>query len=170
MPSLPASSSATIRTRIHETTGLTASVGIGPNRLIAKLSSEACKPDGLKVVRADEVLDFLAPLPLRNLRGMGPQTLKKIAALNIRTIGELRAVPQPILETQLGKSAAAGFLRQAQGIASSEITTARQRKSISKETTFSQDVTDTTRLHDVLRELAAIDKLTDKYGANRCSG
>ncbi len=146
---------ATIRARIKETTGLTASVGIGPNRLIAKLGSEACKPDGLKVVRADEVLDFLAPLPIRNLRGMGQQTLRKIAALNIRTIGELRAVPLPVLEMHVGKSAAADFLRQAQGIASSEIVTARQRKSISKETTFSQDVTDPTRLHDVLRELAA---------------
>ena len=143
-----------LRARIWEATGLTASVGIGPNRLIAKLASEACKPDGLKVVRAHEVLDFLAPLPIRNLRGMGPQTLRKIAALNIRTIGELRTVPLPVLEAQLANTAAAGFLRQAQGIASSKISTARQRKSISKERTFSQDVTDTARLQDTLRELA----------------
>lgn len=144
-----------IRTRIAVASGLTASVGIGPNRLIAKLASEACKPDGLKVVRAHEVLDFLAPLPLSNLRGMGKQTLRKIAALNIRTVGELRSVAPDTLETLLGKAAAASFRRQALGIASSKIVTTRQRKSISKETTFSQYISDPTRLHDVLRDLAA---------------
>lgn len=146
---------ATIRERIEEATGLTASVGIGPNRLIAKLGSEACKPDGLKVVRPDEVLDFLAPMPIRNLRGMGKQTLKKIAALNISTISEFRDVPWATLEAHLGKRATESFLKQAQGQASSNIVTERQRKSISKETTFSEDVTDTEELHDVLRDLAS---------------
>ena len=150
----PAEIGARIRSAICEQTGLTASVGIGPNRLIAKLGSEDCKPDGLKVVAESEVLDFLAPMPVSNLRGMGKQTLKKISGLKIQTIAELRAVPQATLEELVGAKAAAGFLRQAQGIGSTEIVTARQRKSISKETTFSQDVTDPERLHDVLRNLA----------------
>ena len=60
----PADIGEQIRSRIFEATGLTASVGIGPNRLVAKLGSEACKPDGLKVVTEDEVLDFLAPMPI----------------------------------------------------------------------------------------------------------
>ena len=145
----------TLRARIAEATGLTASVGIGPNRLIAKLASEACKPDGLKVVNADDVLEFLAPLPIGNLRGMGKQTLRKIADLNITTIAELRSVSPATLEAHIGKTAAASFRRQAFGIASSKIVAARQRKSISKETTFSQDETDSIRLHDVLRNLAA---------------
>ncbi|MGI9308592.1 MAG: DNA polymerase IV [Gammaproteobacteria bacterium] len=145
----------TIRAGIVEATGLTASIGIGPNRLIAKLGSEACKPDGLKVVPQNEVLDFLAPMPISNLRGMGTQTLKKISGLNIKTVRELRDTPLATLEASLGQRAAAGFLRQAQGKASSEIVTERQRKSISKETTFGKDVTDTARLRDVLRDLAA---------------
>jgi DNA polymerase-4 len=143
-----------IRLAIQKETGLTASVGIGPNRLVAKLGSEACKPDGLKIVQPGEVLDFLGPMPVSNLRGMGKKTLGRIARLNISTVEELREVPLAQLEAILGSKAAAGFMRQARGIASSEIVTARQRKSISKETTFSRDETDTARLHDVLRDLA----------------
>jgi DNA polymerase-4 len=144
-----------IRERIFVATGLTASVGIGPNRLIAKLGSEACKPDGLKVVPSAAVLDFLTPMPISNLRGMGKQSLKKITGLKISTIGELRNTPLAMLEKCLGASAAESFQRQANGIASHHITTERQRKSISKETTFSTDITDTDKLHDVLRNLAA---------------
>jgi DNA polymerase-4 len=144
-----------IRKRIVEATELTASVGIGPNRLIAKLASEACKPDGLKVVAEDAVLDFLAPMPISNLRGLGRQTLKKIAALNIETIADLREFPLERLEACVGRKAAVNFKRQAHGISSVAVVTDRQRKSISKETTFGTDVTDSARLHDTLRDLAA---------------
>lgn len=144
----------TIRTRIVETSGLTVSVGVGPNRLIAKLASQACKPDGLKVVRTDQVLSFLAALPIDNLRGMGKQTLRKVAALKIHTIGELRSVPLATLEAHVGSAAAASFRRQALGLGSSKIVTTRQRKSISKETTFGQDVSDAAQLQDALRTLA----------------
>ncbi|MDH3978742.1 MAG: DNA polymerase IV, partial [Gammaproteobacteria bacterium] len=72
----PAAIGTAIRKRIYQATQLTASVGIGPNRLIAKLGSEANKPDGLTIVKPDEVLDFLAPMPIGNLRGLGKQTQK----------------------------------------------------------------------------------------------
>lgn len=150
----PATVGDEIRARIHDVTGLTASVGIGPNRLIAKLGSEACKPNGLKVVAPDEVLDFLAPMPVSNLRGLGKRTQPIIDKLGIRTIGDLRGTPLSKLEEHLGVSAAASFHRQARGIASSEVVPHRQRKSISKETTFGQDVTEPRRLQDTLRELA----------------
>ena len=145
----------TLRRRIHEETGLTASVGIGPNRLIAKLGSEACKPDGLKLITPDQVDGFLAPMPVANLRGLGKRTLSKIERLNIRTVADLRDTPLDTLKQHLGDKAAESFHRQARGIASAEVVTDRQRKSISKETTFSQDVTDPDRLRDVLRELSA---------------
>ena len=144
-----------IRQRIRDETGLTASVGIGPNRLIAKLGSEACKPDGLKVIPPEEVLDFLAPMPVANLRGLGQQTQKLLTRLGIHTVAELRATPLANLEEHLGHKLAASFHRQAHGIASDEVITNRQRKSISKETTFGSDVRDRNVLHDVLRELAA---------------
>jgi len=144
-----------IKQRIHSGTGLTASVGIGPNRLIAKLGSEYRKPDGLTVVSPEQVLDFLAPMPVSNLRGLGRQTRKIFRRLGIGTVKQLRATPLPRLEEHLGKKAAANFHRQALGIASNQILPGQRRKSISKETTFAADIRDNTLLHDTLRELAA---------------
>jgi DNA polymerase-4 len=144
-----------IKQRIHEQTGLTASVGIGPNRLIAKLGSEYRKPDGLTVVHPNQVADFLAPMPVANLRGLGRQTQKIFDRLGIRTVQQLRGYPLAVLDRHLGVKAAAAFYRQAQGIASDQVVPDRQRKSISKETTFETDVTDHPVLRDALRRLAA---------------
>ena len=144
-----------IKRRIFEGTGLRASVGLGPNRLIAKLASEHGKPDGLMVAHPDEVLDFLAPMPVANLRGVGRQTQKIFSRLGIETVSQLRAIPLQYLEEQLGKKAAASFRDQAFGIASAEVVPGRGRKSISKETTFEEDVRNQDILHDVLRGLAA---------------
>ena len=144
-----------IKQRIFAGTGLTASVGIGPNRLIAKLGSEYHKPDGLTVVAPGQVLDFLAPMPVSNLRGLGRQTQKIFSRLGIRTVEQLRATPLPRLEQHLGSKAAASFHRQASGIASDQVVPGQGRKSISKETTFETDIRDHTVLHDTLRKLAA---------------
>jgi len=144
-----------IKHRILEGTGLTVSVGIGPNRLIAKLGSEHRKPDGLTVIYPDEVLDFLAPMPVASLRGLGRQTQKIFSRLGIKTVAQLRSVPIRYLEEQLGNKAAANFHEQALGIASAEVVPGRGRKSISKETTFEEDVLDQDILHAVLRGLAA---------------
>ena len=130
-------------------------MGIGPNRLIAKLGSEHRKPDGLTVVSPEEVLDFLAPLPVASLRGLGRQTQKVFARLGIKTVAQLRAVPLRYLEEQLGTKAATSFRNQAFGIASDEVVPGRSRKSISKETTFEEDIQEQDILHDVLRGLAA---------------
>ena len=144
-----------IKRRILEATGLTVSVGIGPNRLIAKLGSEHRKPDGLMVVYPDQVLDFLAPMPVANLRGLGRQTQKIFSRLGIRTVAQLRAFPLRTLEQHLGTKAAASFQQQALGIASSDVVPGRERKSISKETTFEEDVRQQDTLHDALHNLAA---------------
>jgi DNA polymerase-4 len=144
-----------IKQRILAETGLTASVGIGPNRLIAKLGSEHRKPDGLTVVAPEQVLDFLAPMPVSNLRGLGKQTRKIFNRLGIGTVAQLRTFPLPLLEQHLGKKAAASFHRQALGIAPDRILPGQRRKSISKEKTFATDIRDHTVLHDVLRGLAA---------------
>jgi DNA polymerase-4 len=144
-----------IRQRIHAGTGLTASVGIGPNRLLAKLGSEHDKPDGLTVIHPEQVLDFLAPMPVSNLRGLGKQTLKIFNRLGIGTVAQLRAIPLERLEQHLGARAAASFHRQAFGIASDLVFPDQHRKSISKETTFEADIRDKALLHDTLRRLAA---------------
>jgi DNA polymerase-4 len=144
-----------IKQRVFAQTGLTVSVGLGPNRLIAKLGSEYRKPDGLTVVTADQVLDFLAPMPVANLRGLGRQTQKSFDRLRIRTVAQLQAVPLQTLAQHLGQNAAASFHRQALGIASDEVVPDRQRKSISKETTFETDIRDNAILRDALRDLAS---------------
>jgi DNA polymerase-4 len=144
-----------IKQRVFAQTGLTVSVGLGPNRLIAKLGSEYRKPDGLTVVTPDQVLDFLAPMPVANLRGLGRQTQKIFDRLGISTVAQLRAVPLQTLAEHLGQKAAASFHRQALGLASDDVVPERQRKSISKETTFEADIRDETILRDALRGLAS---------------
>ncbi|MGD8631197.1 MAG: DNA polymerase IV [Gammaproteobacteria bacterium] len=144
-----------IRQRIRSETGLTASVGIGPNRLIAKLGSEYRKPDGLTVIAPEQVLDFLAPMPVSNLRGLGQQTRKIFKRLGISSVAQLRATPLPVLAQHLGARAAASFHRQAFGIASDQVLPGQRRKRISKETTFATDIRDTSLLHETLRRLAS---------------
>lgn len=151
----PQSIGREIKQRILDGTGLTASVGIGPNRLIAKLGSEYRKPDGLTVITPEQVLDFLAPMPVSNLRGLGQQTRKIFRRLGISTVAQLRAIPLQELEQHLGTGAAASFHRQAFGIASDQILPEQRRKSISKETTFETDIRDNALLHDTLRTLAS---------------
>ncbi|MEZ5541770.1 MAG: DNA polymerase IV [Pseudomonadota bacterium] len=145
----------TIKQRVHAATGLTASVGIGPNRLVAKLGSEYRKPDGLTVVRPEQVADFLGPMPVGNLRGLGPKASRALARLGIRHVAQLRATPLSVLEQHLGRHAAAHFQRQAFGIASDTVEPDRARKQISKETTFARDTNDPAVLRDTLRCLAA---------------
>jgi DNA polymerase-4 len=144
-----------IKQRVLAQTGLTVSVGLGPNRLIAKLGSEYRKPDGLTVVAPDQVLDFLGPMPVANLRGLGRQTQKIFDRLRIRTVAQLRAIPLQSLAEHLGEKAAASFHRQALGLASDDVVPERQRKSISKETTFEADIRDEAILRDTLRGLAS---------------
>lgn len=151
----PATIGQRIRNLILEATELNASVGIGPNRLIAKLGSEACKPNGLLVVESNDVDAFLAPMPVSNLRGLGKRTLPIVEQLGIRTIGDLKNTPIKILQDRLGERTAEKFHAQAHGRAAAHVTAERRRKSISKETTFGTDVTDHDLLHDRLRELAA---------------
>jgi DNA polymerase-4 len=143
-----------IRASIVAATGLTASVGIGPNRLIAKLASDYDKPDGLTIVTPEQVAGFLAPLPIKVLRGAGKETQKVFAELGISTIEQLRTFNTRALREHLGAHSSENFLRQANGIASAVVSTKRQRKSISKERTFAQDVTARVHLRETLYELS----------------
>lgn len=144
-----------IRNRVREATGLTVSVGIGPNRLIAKLASQHSKPDGLCVVAPDRVAAFLDPMPVGNLRGLGRQTRRLFDRLGIATVAQLKAMPRQYLVQHLGAQLADKFRAQAHGIASSEVTASRQRKQVSAETTFASDVDDVAQLRGTLHTLAA---------------
>ena len=136
---------------IREAVGLTASVGLGPNRLIAKLASDFRKPDGLTVVPPEQVCAFLDPMPLSVLRGVGVKTRPRLERLGLQTVGDVRRLPLDVLRRHLGARAGTQVHLQARGIADDHVYPATERKSISKETTFAEDVSDPEVLRDTLR-------------------
>jgi len=136
---------------ILDAVALTASVGIGPNRLIAKLASDCRKPDGLTVVMPERVREFLDPMPLTVLRGVGVKTAPRLQRMNLKTVGDVRRLSLEELRRHLGARAGTQVHLQACGIASDQVYPASERKSISKETTFAEDIVDPAVLRDTLR-------------------
>ncbi|WPL17537.1 DNA polymerase IV [Thiorhodovibrio winogradskyi] len=159
---------ARIKTGIRQAVGLTASIGIGPNRLIAKLASDCHKPDGLTVVLEEQVADFLAPMPFSVLRGLGVKTAPRLARLGVKTLGDVRELSLETLRRQCGARAGTQFYYQARGIADDRLYPDRERLSISKETTFPKDVTDPRVLEETLhwaaREVAWTARQTGHLG------
>ena len=145
----------TTKQRIFEAVRLTASVGIGPNRLIAKLASDYRKPDGITIVEPHQVLDFLGPMPIRNLRGIGDKTAERIERLGFHTVADLRRCPHESLTAHFGPKGADLLYNQSRGVGSDVVGDDGQRKSISRETTFSEEIRDQKVLHNVLLDLAA---------------
>ena len=140
---------------ILERTGLTASVGIGPNRFVAKIASDHQKPDGLTVVEPEQVLEFLGPLPIRVLRGVGKVAQGHFARMSVKTVADLRDWALPDLIRRLGEASARSVYRQARGEGSDRVGHAEGRKSISKETTFLEDIDDPERIRATMLWQAA---------------
>ncbi|HVS65876.1 MAG TPA: DNA polymerase IV [Thermoanaerobaculia bacterium] len=129
-----------VRARIRDERRLTVSVGVGPNRLIAKIASDRNKPDGLTVVPPARVLDFLAPLEVRNLQGVGPATERVLNdELGVRTVRELRSISEATLARRFGRFGETLF-RYALGIDDRPVLTETERKSLSSERTYDQDL------------------------------
>lgn len=142
-----------LKQRIREVTDLTASAGVGPNKLVAKLASDLDKPDGLVVVAPDQVESFLAPLPARKLWGVGPVTGRKLAELGIETVHDLRGASTESLFAALGKQGP--FLqRLAWGEDDREVTPSRPAKSRGAEITLTADVRDLAQLERHLDDQA----------------
>jgi DNA polymerase-4 len=135
---------------IHEAVELTASVGIGPNRLIAKLASDYQKPDGLTVVLPDQLEAFLGPQPLTVLRGLGTKSAPILQRLGLQSVADVRRLSLLELRRHLGDLAGTKIYEQSRGIASDRIQLDAERKSISKETTFNEDITDPEILRETL--------------------
>jgi DNA polymerase-4 len=144
-----------IKADIRATVGLTASVGIGPNRLVAKIASDFAKPDGLTLVQPERVLDFLGAQPMEVLRGLGAKTLPKLRRQGIASVADLRRLSLERLQALVGPRAALSLYRQARGIASDRVGEGTARQSLSKETTFATDLSDPHRLRETLASLAA---------------
>ena len=142
-----------IRTAVQEELGITASVGIGPNKLIAKLASTRAKPDGLLLVPAGGVLGFLHPLPVDALWGIGGKTAEVLRRLGIRTVGELAGTPSSILERVLGEGHSASLAALASGMDTRHVVPFEAPKSVSHEETYSRDLD---QPDEILREILAL--------------
>lgn len=129
----------TIREQIRQELNLTASAGVAPNKFLAKLASDWCKPDGLFVIQPGDVDGFLQPLPVRRLPGVGKVTGEKLAKLGIQTVMDLRSFDVPVLQQHFG-SYGVRLHGLARGIDDSEVVPDRPAQSISVEDTFERDV------------------------------
>ena len=143
-----------IKREILKKTNLTCSIGVGPNKLVAKVASDFQKPDGLSVVREEQVEAFLAPMPVRRLLWIGKKTEAKLNGMGIKTIGELAGYDPAVLNDLFGVLGVQMHL-MARGVDNTLVEERMGVKSISHETTFEQDTDDDTVV------LSALDALSD---------
>jgi DNA polymerase IV len=143
-----------IKKQVREATGLCASVGVGPNKFIAKIASDLRKPDGLVVVERNEVEAFLQDLPISRLWGVGPKTEERLHEIGLRTIGNLRDMPRQKLVRALG-SLGEHLHELSFGRDERPVAPKWEAKSVSAETTFDEDTADRVYLVKTIRELAA---------------
>lgn len=129
-----------IKQAVFNATGLTCSIGITPNKLLAKICSDLDKPDGITILGEEEVVSRIWPLPARKINGIGPKASERLARLGINTIGELAAVPVDFLVEKFGERTGAWLHRAAHGIDERPVVTESEPKSISRESTFERDL------------------------------
>ncbi|MGH2657787.1 MAG: DNA polymerase IV, partial [Actinomycetota bacterium] len=146
----PAEIAGAVRGRVREELSLTCSVGVAPNKFLAKMASAAAKPDGVVVVVAHGVVGFLHPLPVRALWGVGERTHEVLERLGVRTVGELATVPGRVLERTLGEAHARHLAALASGRDERTVVPYEPPKQVSHEETFDRDID---AEDDVMREL-----------------
>jgi len=142
-----------LRRRVRDEVGITVSAGVAPNKFLAKIASDWQKPDGLFVIRPDEVDRFVLTLPVEKLHGVGQVTAAKLHAMEIRTCGDLREVPVDVLVDRFGRHG----LRLSQlsrGEDERPVVVSRIAKSLSVERTFARDLPDYAACRAMLEKLA----------------
>jgi DNA polymerase-4 len=154
---------AELKRTIRRETGLTASVGVAPNKFLAKLASDLRKPDGLVVIAPERLQEVLDPLPVARLWGIGPAAVKRFERLRIRTIGELRAAPASTLRQVFG-NAAEHYLALARGEDGRPVHAEREPKSLGQEQTFAADIDGLDELKGVL--LAHVEEVARRLRAH----
>ena len=142
-----------IRREVRDETGLAVTVGIGKNRMMSKIASKSAKPDGLRRIPPGTEDEVLPPLPIEKLPGMGPKTSALFRDMNVRTIGEFRAIPLEALQAMLGRAGAALYER-ARGNDTRAVHEGEIPKSISRETTLHEATADLADLDGMLSYLA----------------
>jgi DNA polymerase-4 len=142
-----------LKANIREVVGLTASVGIAPVKMVAKIASDLSKPDGLLEVREGEVISFLAPLEIERLWGVGPKTSQALHNLGIKTIGDIAAMSLPELANRFGEHGQHLF-DLANGIDPREVEEDNEVKSVSHEHTFDRDTADSEEVLKIMLDLS----------------
>ena len=143
----PAAESAmSIKRRVSDELSIVASIGVGHNRLVAKVASGESKPDGLLIIQPENAAGFFAPLPIRKLPGIGPKAADRLHGLGIEKLGQLADTPIGVLRRAVGERQAAHLRRRATGEGGDLLSDRQDAKSVSAETTFDYDVSDRTRL------------------------
>jgi DNA polymerase-4 len=146
-----------LKARIRGELGLTASIGVAPNKLVAKIASELEKPDGLVVVEPRQVEAFLAPLSVRRMPGLGRKAGERVESAGIKTLGALAAAPPSQLWPLFGRQGPR-LRERARGVDERPVSPEHEEQSISAETTFDVDIADVGRLH------AELGRLIDRLG------
>jgi DNA polymerase IV len=129
-----------IKDAVFAATGLSCSIGVTPNKLLAKIASDLDKPNGLTVLTMADIPTRIWPLPARKINGIGPKANERLARYGIVSIGQLAATAQGFLVAKFGRSTGEWLHRVAQGIDQRPVVTESEPRSISRETTFERDL------------------------------
>ncbi|MBY0473987.1 MAG: DNA polymerase IV [Nitrosomonas sp.] len=129
-----------IKQAVYDATSLTCSIGIAPNKLLSKICSDLNKPDGISIIGMDDIADKIWPLSVRKINGIGPKVSDKLASLGITTISELAQAELSFLQTHFGRSYSHWLHDASHGIDTRPVIMHAEPKSISRETTFEQDL------------------------------
>ncbi|WP_417378971.1 DNA polymerase IV [Gimesia sp.] len=156
-----------IKQEVRQSLQLIASVGVAPNKFLAKIASDADKPDGLVVVEPDKIQEFLDPLPVSRVWGIGKVATQRFNRCGIQTIAQLRGLDLKVL-TELFGEQGAHLWQLAQGLDDRAVVPEKQAKSISHETTFSSDVNDLEILRTILMGL--VDDVARRLRKNKMRG
>lgn len=170
LPGTPEEIAQTIKRRVREATGLSCSVGIAPNKRLAKIASDMQKPDGLTIIAPGEAASRIAALPVRKVPGIGPVTEAHLARLGVKTVGELAGLRIERLVAEFGPSRAEFLYEAARGIDDRELVTHWEPKQRSRETTFQKDTVDVQTIRRTVAGLAreiALELREDGYRGRR---
>jgi DNA polymerase IV len=150
---VPQARAQEIKRRIREATHLVCSIGLAPNKLMAKIASDLDKPDGFFVLTEENWLSVVGEKPASLLPGVGARTFEKLRQVEITTVAELAGADPALLERAFGPKHGRGLSARANGVGSETLTLDRERKSESRETTFPEDVTDRDLLIETVERL-----------------
>jgi DNA polymerase IV len=151
---VPQSRAQEIKRRIREVTHLVCSIGLAPNKLMAKIASDLDKPDGFFVLDHASWLETVGKKPVKLLPGVGPRTAERLHSIGVETVGQLAEAEPALLDATFGPRHGIGLRDRARGVGSTDLNGEPKRKSESRETTFPEDVSDREQLVETVERLA----------------